>query len=154
MSAAAYATQEQLARHLALHSSSVTLVSNDHESTMSGSFTPGKTANQSVLPADSPSPPQSSGTFRRHPLDLPLMDQAVWDTGLNPTTQLQNDVAAALALHTPDGPHMSYLSQTSRGPWKKLFQARLPGSHPSRSTTPESLRTRRDSGAPGLAAYP
>jgi len=68
---------------------------------MSGSFTPGKTANQSVLPADllppspSPSPPQSSGT-------------SVWDAGLNPTTQLQNDVAAALVLHTPDGPHMSY----------------------------------------------
>jgi hypothetical protein len=98
ISAAAKATQQQLARHLSLHSSTVMLVFMSTDALcVSGSFTPGTNMKPSVVGPF----PQSSITSRRHPAF-----QSEGDTWLKPLRQLQNPVAAALALHIPNAPHL------------------------------------------------
>jgi hypothetical protein len=66
------------------------LVSSD-ELSVSGSFTPGKRTNPSVVPLS----PQSSDTFRRHPPDESLPSQSDDETGTKPWTQLHGHVVDA-----------------------------------------------------------
>ena len=100
MSAGAYATQEQLARHRALHCASVALMSTSALS-VSGSFTPPNTMNPSVVVPLL----QSSGVCRRQPPEVSLMDHCDGDAGLNPSMQRQNCVDAVAELHRPNVPH-------------------------------------------------
>jgi len=82
-----------LARHLALHSSSVTTLVSSDELSVSGSFTPGTRTNQSVVvPLSSL---QSNDTFRRHPPDGSLLPQSDGDTETNPWMQLQGHAVDA-----------------------------------------------------------
>ena len=75
---------------------------------VSGSFTPWTNRKPSVVVVVVPLPllAQSSFTFRLHPPEVSLKDHAGGDAGLNPVRQLQNDVDAAPASHSPNAPHL------------------------------------------------
>jgi hypothetical protein len=82
-----------------------------------------------------------SDAFRRHPPDESLILHSAGDAGSNPLGHPQNDV---------DAPHLPYGSHTSLGAWKKVRHAHVVASH----TTPVSVSSRLEKGAPGRAVYP